>query len=99
MTSTSIAVRPIRALALSLALTTVPVVAFAQTQPRPAPAQAPVKPKVTANSQPAAGAAPTAQVTQGPAVKVAGEDIVARVGGTNVSADELRAYVAALGPN
>jgi peptidylprolyl isomerase len=56
---------------------------------------------VTAATQPTApGAAPTpATQGQGTAAKVAGDDVVARVGGTNVSADELRAYVAALGPN
>jgi PPIC-type PPIASE domain len=47
------------------------------------------------NAQPAAPA-----VTQGAASARSGmsDDVIARVGGTNISADEIRAYVAALGP-
>jgi parvulin-like peptidyl-prolyl isomerase len=93
--------RPIRAAAFSLAFACVPTLAFAQTPQPPRPVQAaPAKPKPA----PQAAAQPSAGVTQGAATpgaapKVAGEDVVARVGNTNVSADELRAYVAALGAN
>jgi len=105
MTSTTIgsavAMRPVRVLALSLALASVSGAAFAQSQPRPAAVQA--RPKapsqVTAATQPAAPAATQGAATATAGAKVAGEDVVARVGGTNVSADELRAYVAALGAN
>jgi parvulin-like peptidyl-prolyl isomerase len=103
MTFTTLGLRPIRALLLSAALAGCPVLALAQTQ-LPRSAQAPAKPKaspqVTAVTQPAApGTAPATQ-GQGPAIaKVAGDDVVAKVGGSNVSADELRAYVTALGPN
>jgi parvulin-like peptidyl-prolyl isomerase len=96
--------RPIRVTALSLALACCPMLASAQTPqpPRAAQAQAPAKPKAApqAAAQPAAA---TAAVTQGTAAqgsaKAAGEDVVARVGNTNVSAEELRSYVAALAPN
>jgi peptidylprolyl isomerase len=93
--------RPIRFTLLSLALAGVPMLASAQTPQPPRVAQAaPVKPKPV----PQAAAQPPATVTQGAATqgsapKVAGEDVVARVGNTNVSADELRSYVAVLGAN
>jgi parvulin-like peptidyl-prolyl isomerase len=74
-----------------------PVAAFAQASPPPARSVAtPAKPKVAA--QPAPSAAPA--TTQGLASsKPAGsDDIVARVGGTNLSAEEVRSYVEALPP-
>jgi parvulin-like peptidyl-prolyl isomerase len=104
MTSTTVAMRPIRTLLLSVALAFCPVLALAQTQPPTRPVQAPATkpkaaaPQVTAATQPGAAAPPAAQ-GQAAGPKVAGDDIVARVGGSNVSADELRAYVAALGAN
>jgi PPIC-type PPIASE domain len=101
--------RPIRVTALSLALACCPMLASAQTPqpPRAAQAQtqvqAPAKPKAAPSAAVQPPAAPGA-VTQGTAPqgstpKVGGEDVVARVGNTNVSAEELRSYVAALGPN
>jgi parvulin-like peptidyl-prolyl isomerase len=96
--------RPIRATALSLALACVPTLASAQTPQPPRPVQAaPAKPKPApqAAAQPSAAPAGVTQgaATPGAAPKIAGEDVVARVGNTNVSADELRSYVAALGAN
>ena len=76
-----------------------PLVALAQTSAPPRAVQAPVKQKPA--PQPAAAQVQSAQTptTQGSATsKTSGsDDVVARVGGTNVSADDLRAYVAALG--
>jgi len=71
----------------------------AQTAPPRPAAPAPVRPK------PAAPVAAT--TTQPPAsvpvqnavpAKSGGDEVIARVGGTNISADEIRGYVAALGP-
>jgi len=94
---------PIRVTALSLALACCPMLASAQTPQPPRAVQAPAKPKAApqAAAQPAAAPAAVTQgtATQGSAPKVAGEDVVARVGNTNVSAEELRSYVAAFGPN
>jgi PPIC-type PPIASE domain len=96
--------RPIRLTAFSLALACLPTLASAQTPQPPRPVQAaPAKPKPApqAAAQPSAAPAGVTQgaATPGSAPKVAGEDVVARVGNTNVSADELRSYVAALGAN
>lgn len=99
---------PMRAVcisALATALVCIPVLAWAQAAPpaRPAPAQAAVKPKPAATA--ATSAPPSTQaVTQGAAnagtnAKAgAGDDVIAKVGGTNISADEIRSYVAGLGP-
>ncbi|MDI4239529.1 peptidylprolyl isomerase, partial [Bradyrhizobium sp. Arg237L] len=94
---------PIRSLRVSLlatALAGLPLAAAAQTAPPPAPqrpAQAVAKPKPVA---PAAAAPQQAATTQGaaPAKSGAGDDVIARVGTTNISADQIRAYVASLGP-
>ncbi len=95
---------PIRSLRVSLmatALAGLPLAAAAQTAPPPAPqrpAQAVAKPKPVA---PAAAVAPQpAATTQGAATakSAASDDVIARVGSTNISADQIRAYVAALGP-
>jgi peptidylprolyl isomerase len=76
-----------------------PVVASAQGVPpgRPAPAAPAAKPRQAA---PAAATQPAAApaVSQGAASSKGGDDVIARVGGTNISADEIRAYVAGLGP-
>ncbi|MGY3450492.1 peptidylprolyl isomerase [Bradyrhizobium sp. USDA 4353] len=87
--------------ALAMALACIPVAASAQTAPPPrSPAPVAVKPKpaapvAAATTQPAP-AVPVQSVAQG---KTGGsEEVIARVGGTNVSADEIRNYVAALGP-
>ncbi|MDI4239568.1 peptidylprolyl isomerase, partial [Bradyrhizobium sp. Arg237L] len=92
---------PIRSLRVSLlatALAGLPLAAAAQTAPPPAPqrpAQAVAKPKPAA---PAAAAPQQAATTQGAAPAKSGDDVIARVGTTNISADQIRAYVAALGP-
>jgi peptidylprolyl isomerase len=87
--------------ALATALAWVPVVASAQAAPpaRPAVAQTAAKPRPAAPSPTAAQPSAPA-VTQGAASAKSGtsEDVVARVGGTNISAEEIRAYITALGP-
>jgi peptidylprolyl isomerase len=55
----------------------------------PVAAQAAAMPQTTGAAQPAAAASP--------ASKAAGDDVVARVGNINLSAGELRGYIAALG--
>ncbi len=82
--------------AVAVALICLPAAGFAQTPPAaPRPVQAPARPKAPPQVQ---AAAPSA--TQGAAIgKASGsDDIVARVGGANLSADDIRSYVAALGP-
>ncbi|MBR0869808.1 peptidylprolyl isomerase [Bradyrhizobium tropiciagri] len=70
-----------------------------QQQPRAAQAPARPKPQPQAAAQAAATPAPTAAAPAAAAAKtVAADDIIARVGDTNVSADDLRSYVAALAP-
>ncbi|MBR0960673.1 peptidylprolyl isomerase [Bradyrhizobium japonicum] len=74
--------------------------AFAQTAPAPQrPAQPAVKPKPAAPAAAAPTPATPAPATQGLAsTKTAGgDDVIARVGEANISAEELRAYVGALG--
>jgi hypothetical protein len=76
-----------------------PAIALAQTLPAPArAAQPPARQKPAAQTIVAPPAAP-APTTQGlaPAKTGGGDDVVARVGDANISADELRAYVTALG--
>jgi parvulin-like peptidyl-prolyl isomerase len=84
--------------AAAAAILCLPVGALAQTAPAPqraatAPAPVPAKPKPQAAIP--AGQAPATQVA---AAKASGsDDVVARVGNANISAEELRAYVGALG--
>ncbi|MBR1221254.1 peptidyl-prolyl cis-trans isomerase [Bradyrhizobium sp. U87765 SZCCT0131] len=87
-----------------VALAGMPVMALAQTM-APAPAQraAPAPAPVPARPKPAAqpvAAAPQAPVTQGLASgkSATGDDVVAKVGNTNISSDDLRSYIATLGP-
>ncbi len=84
---------------VAAALICAPVQGFAQTAPTaPRPMQAPARPKpVPQAPSTQAGVQPA---TQGATIGKAsgGDDIVARVGDANVSADEIRGYVAALGP-
>lgn len=84
-----------------------PGVALAQTSALPRVAQAPArqKPPQAVAAQPAAPQPASTQgnaqgSTQGtaPAKTGGGDNVVARVGNTDVSADDLRAYLAALGP-
>lgn len=81
--------------------------AHAQTAPQPgqprvaqAPAPAPARPKPAAPAPvaaaPAAPVAPAASNTVA-AAKSSGE-VVARVGNSDISADDMRSYIAALGP-
>ncbi|MDB5608142.1 MAG: PpiC-type peptidyl-prolyl cis-trans isomerase [Bradyrhizobium sp.] len=82
-----------------------PAVALAQTPPAPArTAQLPARQKSAAQApvaQAPAAQLPAAQAptTQGlaPAKTSGSDDVVARVGDTNISAGDLRAYVTALG--
>ncbi|WP_210317907.1 peptidylprolyl isomerase [Bradyrhizobium sp. ERR14] len=74
--------------------------ALAQTAPAPQrPAQPAVKPKPAAPAATAPTPAPPAPSTQGlaSARTTGGDDVIARVGEANISAEELRAYVGALG--
>jgi peptidylprolyl isomerase len=93
--------KSLRSIGLAAAATVfvAPVAASAQS-PAPRAAQAPAKPKAqpqpqaAAQAQAAATPAPAAAATKPAAV----ENVIARVGDTNISADDLRSYVAALGP-
>jgi parvulin-like peptidyl-prolyl isomerase len=94
------AIRSLRISALSISALVVafacaPLAVSAQSAPpsRPLPAAPAAKPKPAApavTSQPA--------TTQGAAGGKGSDDVIARVGGANVSADEIRSYVAGLGP-
>ena len=75
-----------------------PAMAQVPAQPAPAPArpvQAPAKPRPVVQA-PAAPAASAPAATVG-AVKTS-DEVIARVGNSDVSADDLRSYIAALGP-
>lgn len=92
---------PVRIAAIVAAIVCLPVGALAQTAP-PAPqrvAPAPAKQKSTPQAAGSEASAVQAPATQGlAAAKTSGsDDVVARVGNANVSAEELRAYVGALG--
>ncbi|MCA1452487.1 peptidylprolyl isomerase [Bradyrhizobium sp. BRP22] len=93
-------IRSVRVSLMATALAGLPLAVAAQTAPPPAPqrpVQAVAKPKPVA---PVAAAPQPAATTQGAATAKsgAGDDVIARVGSTNISADQIRAYVAALGP-
>jgi parvulin-like peptidyl-prolyl isomerase len=74
-----------------------PVGALAQTSPPPRAAPATARPKPA--PQPAATQVQSAPTTQGLAAanSSGGNDVIARVDGINVSAEEVRAYIAGLG--
>jgi parvulin-like peptidyl-prolyl isomerase len=93
----AILMRSVRVSMIATALAGLPLAAFAQTPPPPRPAQAVAKPKPVA---PAAAQQAAPGTTQGAATakSAAGDDVIARVGNTNISAEQIRAYVAALGP-
>ncbi|MGJ5178547.1 peptidylprolyl isomerase [Bradyrhizobium oligotrophicum] len=96
----SAGMRSFQASALAMALACIPLAVSAQTAPPPrSPAPAAAKPKPAAPVAAAATqpvpAVPVQSVAQG---KGGSNEVIARVGGTNVSADEIRSYVAALGP-
>jgi len=87
--------QPVRLAAMAAAMLCLPAAAPAQTQPAPARvAQQPARPKPAAPLP--AAPAPATQGLAG-AKTSNGDDVVARVGDANISADELRAYVTALG--
>jgi len=95
---TIVKARTSASIAVAAALICLPATGFAQTPSMaPRPVQAPAKPK-PAQSPSAQAAVPPA--TQGVAIgKASGSDeVVARVGDANLSADDIRGYVAALGP-
>jgi peptidylprolyl isomerase len=84
-----------------------PVAALAQTSTLPRVAQAPARQKTpqavapqAVTAQPASTQGNAQGSTQGtaPAKTGSGDNVVARVGNTDVSADDLRAYLAGLGP-
>ncbi len=94
------AISPIKRMARTAtcvaAILSLPTLAVAQTtQLPPRPVQAPAKPR-PAPQQPQAAIAPPPTTQALPAPKASGE-VVARVGATEISADDLRAYVAGLG--
>ncbi len=76
-----------------------PAAAFAQSAPAPArPAPVAKKPVIAAQSPAPAAPTPIRQgAAQGTARVSVSDDVVARVGDANVSADEIRAYLSALG--
>ncbi len=86
--------------AMMIPLLSLPVGALAQTPTPPRAAQAPVRPKPVpqAAAPQAASVAPSATQGMTAGKPAPGDDVVARVGNANVSADDIRAYVAALGP-
>lgn len=101
--TTALIVKPLRSIGLAAAVATfvAPLAASAQAQtqaPAPRTVQAPVRkpqPQPAAQAQAAATPAPVAAA---PKPVTAPENVIARVGDTNVSADDLRSYVAALAP-
>jgi parvulin-like peptidyl-prolyl isomerase len=95
----SVSIKPSKSVSIAataLALFSLGAEGLAQTAPAaPRPAHAaPAKPKPA--QAPAAAVVPAAQDST-PA-KTASSDVVARVGDANLSANDIRAYVAALGP-
>jgi PPIC-type PPIASE domain len=87
--------RPGHIAAVCAAVLCLPVGASGQTSVVPRASQAPARPK--AAPQPPA-AATTSAAHASAAKTVDDGEVVARVGNTNISANEVRAYVSALGP-
>lgn len=88
--------QPARIAAFAAAIVIMPIGALAQTAP-PAPQRvAPAKQKAAPQAAGSEAPAVQAPATQGLA-SAKTDDVVARVGNANISADELRAYVGALG--
>ncbi|WP_315806334.1 MULTISPECIES: peptidyl-prolyl cis-trans isomerase [unclassified Bradyrhizobium] len=102
------AFRSLRVAAISGALSCVSMAVAAQSAVpnRPMQAQPAVKPKPPAPAAVAAQPATAPSATQGAATAGAqgaaaaktSDDVIARVGATNISTDEIRAYVASLAP-
>ena len=90
---------PVRMAAIAAAIVCLPIGALAQTAPAPQRvAPAPAKktaPQAAASETPAVQAPATQGLAS--AKTSGGDDVVARVGNSNISAEELRAYVGALG--
>ncbi len=86
--------------AIAAAILCLPIGALAQTVPAPQrTAPPPAKQKTAPHAAAAQTPAVQTSTTQGlaPAKTSGGDDVVARVGNADISADELRAYVGALG--
>jgi peptidylprolyl isomerase len=76
-----------------------PAAAMAQAQPSRPQVRAPAATSQAPSAvQPAAPALPSAPQTLAAANDAAGGDVIARVGGTNVTVNEVRAYVEQLNP-
>jgi len=92
--------QPVRMAAVAAVIVCLPIGALAQTAPAPQRV-APPAAKQKSAPQTAASEAPAVQTpaTQGlaSAKTSGGDDVIARVGNANISAEELRAYVGALG--
>jgi peptidylprolyl isomerase len=84
---------------VAVAVVCTSVAALAQTSLPPRAVQAPAKKPTPQAAATQAQLAP-APATQGlaPSKATGGDDVIARVDGVNVSAEEVRAYIAALGP-
>jgi peptidylprolyl isomerase len=93
---------PASALATAAVLVCMPVQVFAQSAPPlPRAAQTSVRPKPAVPvPPPQAAQGQASQTTQGmvAAKTPDGDNVIARVGNANISADDIRAYIAALGP-
>lgn len=104
--SRALRMRVIHASIVSCTLAGMAGAAAAQAPQPPRPAQATAKPKAAPQTIGAAQAAPAPQTTgaaqpaaaAAPGAKTGSDDVVARVGNINLSANELRGYIAALGP-
>jgi hypothetical protein len=91
--------QPVRIAVLATAMMCLPIGAHAQTTP-PAPqraAPAPARPKPPAAATEAPASPPPATQGLAAARDAGGGDVVARVGNANVTAEEMRAYIGALG--
>jgi parvulin-like peptidyl-prolyl isomerase len=96
--SRAIRMLPICASVVSLVSADLIGPAIAQAPQPPRPAQTAVKPKAATQATAVpqtTGAAPAASVS--PTAKAGSDEVVARVGNINMSADEMRGYIAALG--
>jgi peptidylprolyl isomerase len=99
-TTTSIRKTQSVRVAAVVAMFCLPAVALAQTPPAPPRTAQPLAKQKSAPQPTAAQSQAVQPPTQGLAAArtSGGDDVVARVGNANISADDLRAYVAALGP-
>jgi parvulin-like peptidyl-prolyl isomerase len=90
--------RPARTALIAAAMALAPFAVLAQAAP-PAPrAAAPAAKPKPETAAPIAAAPAAAAQGVAPGKPAGNDDVVARVGGTNLSAEDIRAYVATLGP-